>query len=216
MSLAAEIKGKLSTEAERIFRLSPLGHWLDFTHNSRSDPMLIVLFLQHQVPVTNPDPETLYFDIGPHHRRFGREEFMLLTGLPFGIPVEGSPRDGKAFIRRLFPRLVENVPRELPLRLKVKDLIDLYKDMRRLDDMDVVRVCSLLMVELVFLGRQKHQFVDDALLNIIGDMDAWNEYPFGSYIWSMTYKQMDSAIDRRVHTPRKMTLYGFIHAFEVI
>ena len=84
LSGAAEIKGKLSDAGQSLFRLSPLGHWLDFTHKSRGDPLLIVLFLQQQVQVTNPDPETLFFSIGPHTRRFGPAEFMLLTGLPFG------------------------------------------------------------------------------------------------------------------------------------
>jgi len=179
--------------------------------------MLIVLFLQKQVQVTNPDPETLYFSIGPHFRHFGREEFMLLTGLPFGNLPNLSHRDGNAFVRRLFPHSVLGVPRDQPIRLKVSQLLNLYDDMSGLDDEDVVRICSLVMVEMVFLGRQGHQYVDDVLLNAVHDLGVWNKHPWGSYIWSATYNHLDGALDIRVkEVSNKMTIYGFVHAFKVI
>ena len=87
--------------------------------------------------MTNPDPETLYFSIGPHLRRFGLAEFMLLTGLLFGSRPSLSHRDGNVLIRRLFPRSVLGVPRDQPLRLKISDLLDLYHNMSGLDDEDV-------------------------------------------------------------------------------
>ena len=101
--------------------------------------------------------------------------------------------------------------------MKVSELLHLYDDMSDLDDEDVVRICSLVMVEMVFLGRQQHQYVDDVLLNVVHDLGVWNEYPWGSYIWSVTYRHMDGAIDRRFEqVSNKMTIYGFVHAFKVI
>ena len=207
----------MTDAGQNLFRLSPLGHWLDFTHKTRGDPLLIVLFLQQQVQVTNPNPETLYFRIGPHLRLFGRREFMLMTGLPFDILPSVSHRDGNAFVRRLFPCSVLGVPTDQPLRLKISDLLDLYDNMSGLDDEDVVRICSLVMVETVLLGRQRHDDVDDVLLNVVHDLAIWNEFPWGSYIWSFTYKHMDCFLDRRFEEVyKKITLYGFVHPFEVI
>lgn len=115
----------------------------------------------------NPDPETLYYRIGPFQRRYGREEFMLLTGLPFGILPALNQWDGNAFIRRLFPHTVLNARRDQPLRLKLSDLMELYANMSHLAVEDRVRICSLVMVEKVFMDHQNHLYVDDVLLNVV-------------------------------------------------
>ena len=142
---------------------------------------------------------------------------MILTGLPFDSRPSLSHRDVNAFVRRLFPRSVIGVPRDEPLRLKISDLLDLYHNMSGLDDEDVVRICSLVMVEIVLLGHQRHHDVDDVLLNVVHDLAVWNEFPWGSYIWSFTFKHMDCFLDRRFkEVSNKMTLYGFVHPFEVI
>ena len=140
----------MTDEGQELFRLNPFGRWLDFTHNA-------------------------HFSIGPHLRRFGREEFMLLTGLPFGSRPSLSHRDGNAFVWRLFPRSVLGVPRDQPLRLKISDLLDMYNNMSGLDDEDAVRICSLVMVEKVLLGRQRHHDVNDVLLNVVHDLAVWNK-----------------------------------------
>ena len=73
--------------------------------------MLLTMFLQRQVPVQGALPEELHFSIGGHIRRFGREEFMLVTGLRFGPRPHLSRILGDAFIRRLFPDSVAGVGR---------------------------------------------------------------------------------------------------------
>jgi len=95
-------------------------------------------------------------------------------------------------------------------------VLALYEDMTGLSDEDVVRICSILMVEVVFLGHQAHTYVSDVVLRAVHDMDIWNEYPWGSHIWTITYKHMDGAITRRTDISSKISIYGFLYAFQVI
>ena len=95
-------------------------------------------------------------------------------------------------------------------------MLALYEDMTGLSDEDAVRICAILMVEVVFLGHQAHTYVSDVVLMDVYDMDIWNEYPWGSHIWTITYKHMDGAINRRTDISSKISIYGFLYAFQVI
>ena len=214
MSLASDIRNALSDGKQALFRTTPFGDWLDVTMHG-GDPMLIHMFMQRQIEVSNADVEELYYDIGGHIRRFGREEFLLVTGLRFGPQPTISAVHGDAFIRRVFPGSVTCAPRGQPLRLKISDVRARFHDMSSLSDEDVVRVCSILMVEMAFLGHQPHQYVTDVVVRAVEDFNTWNEYPWGSLIWSATYKQMDGAFTRREEPSGKMTMSGFLYAFKV-
>lgn len=49
-----------------------------------------------------------------------------------------------------------------------------------LSDEDVVQVCLLILLELGFLGQETTLVVNDELLRLVDDLDAWNNYPSGS------------------------------------
>ncbi|KAJ9543125.1 hypothetical protein OSB04_022832 [Centaurea solstitialis] len=202
MSLASDIRNALSDDRRALFRTTPFGDWLDVT-------------MHRQIEVPNAEVEELFFDIGGHIRRFGREEFMLVTGLRFGPQPTIGAVHGDAFIRRVFPGSVIGAPRGQPLRLKISDVRARFHDMSGLSDEDAVRVCSVLMVEMAFLGHQPHHYVSDVVVRAVEDLDTWNGYPWGSLIWSATCKQMDGAFMRRVEPSLKMTMSGFLYAFKI-
>ena len=87
--------------------------------------MLLTMFLQRQVPVQGALPEELHFSIGGHIRRFGREEFMLVTGLRFGPRPHLSRILGDAFIRRLFQDSIVGIGRDQAFRLRISYVLHL-------------------------------------------------------------------------------------------
>ncbi|KAJ9553398.1 hypothetical protein OSB04_017443 [Centaurea solstitialis] len=86
-----------------------------------------------------------------------------------------------------------------------------------LTDEDAVCVGLLLVLDLVFLGRQKDYTVQNWTLQLVEDINSWNWYPWGSLIWRVTFQQLYNAISKRRYEnkePKKYTLSGFIYAFK--
>ncbi|KAE8685487.1 transcriptional corepressor LEUNIG-like isoform X7 [Hibiscus syriacus] len=107
------------------------------------------------------------------------------------------------------------------LNLHVEDLTRLLnkKDgFTRMDDVDVVRVCLLILLHTGFLGREARQPIPNDLIKLVEDLNAWNLFPWGSYLWKATWNKLSSALDDRksLHGDgSKYTLTGFIWAFKI-
>ncbi|KAI3692248.1 hypothetical protein L6452_32061 [Arctium lappa] len=91
--------------------------------------------------------------------------------------------------------------------------------MQYLSDEDVVHICLVVMVEVMFMGRELNQLVSDTVLRAVDDLMTFDSYPWGSHIWTHTYNSLHLATARR-HTQKnkhisKSTLSGFAHALKV-
>ncbi|KAI3719845.1 hypothetical protein L6452_20750 [Arctium lappa] len=91
--------------------------------------------------------------------------------------------------------------------------------MQELSDEDVVRVCLVVMLEIMFMGRELSQVVTDTVIRAVDDLVTFDNYPWGSHIWSHTYRSLHHATARR-HLEKKKninksTLNGFAHALKV-
>ncbi|GJZ28801.1 hypothetical protein Tco_0573448, partial [Tanacetum coccineum] len=64
-------------------------------------------------------------------------------------------------------------------------------------DNDAVGLCCLGILQLVLLGAENKRNVPEWLLRIANDRVAWNEYPWGSYVWPTLYSQLRNATVRR-------------------
>lgn len=206
----------MNQETVNLFRTTPFGPWLDLPLET-GDASLVTRFLQREVSEPNAEIEQLTFNIEGHIRVFGRQEFMLITGLPFGLLPNISHAFGDTLITRLFPRSVPARPiRGQPFRITVKEVVKVWDEsFFGLNNEDKVKIALLIMVELVFLGKQPKSYVSDEVIRAVEDLDAFCEYPWGSYIWSFTYKHMKGAFSRRFQVSSKMSLSGFLLAFNV-
>ena len=78
---------------------------------------------------------------------------------------------------------------------------------------------------LVLKGTELKNVVDRFLFRLVEELDMWNVYPWGSYVWPTLYQHlMDAAVERRkLHfaegkdpdEPRRYMLNGFLWAFKV-
>ena len=115
---------------------------------------------------------------------FGRREFCLITGFKSGIVSFRKFREGDICFRdRVFPEKIGRY-------VKTIDLLSVIEDKERftkLSDEDSIRVCLLLSLEAIFMGRELGSVVDDVLLRLVDDIEAWNAFPWGEHIWRALY-----------------------------
>ncbi|GJV13333.1 hypothetical protein Tco_1354874 [Tanacetum coccineum] len=76
-------------------------------------------------------------------------------------------------------------------RLKSCNLLALVRDKKGwagLHDIDAVWVCLLIVAELVFMGKEDRNCIPRRLVTLVEDLDAWNDYPWGEYMWAKFYE----------------------------
>ncbi|GJU51130.1 hypothetical protein Tco_1220685 [Tanacetum coccineum] len=65
-------------------------------------------------------------------------------------------------------------------------------------DADAVRLCLLIVGELVFMGKEKRNTLNKHIMWLVDDLDAWNSYPWGEYMWVKFYKRTVNVV--AIHT----------------
>ncbi|KAE8656819.1 hypothetical protein F3Y22_tig00116997pilonHSYRG00403 [Hibiscus syriacus] len=222
VSLATTIASKLSPAQRKLFEETCFGPWLRVQHPG-GDANLTHLWL-HTMTSDLPDSiqrgeEEIWFHFPPAYTCFGWKEFCLITGLRFGHDDVGRYTrhiTRPSWLSRVFPD--ESIEKS---NLHVDDLKKLFnkKDgFTRMNDVDVVRVCFLLLLYTGFLGREARQPIPQELILLVEDLNAWNLFSWGSYIWKATWTKLSSAFDDRKSLRgdgSKYTLSGFVWAFKI-
>ncbi|PWA71826.1 phospholipase-like protein [Artemisia annua] len=199
------------------------GHWLDLLYFEH-EPHLIDYMVrkQHRVDDSHYDMPFIYYLDG-HTLHFGRPEFCLMTGLRFGsVRFEVYTSGDLKFRERVFPDKQWLIVTNL-------DLIGVLEDEERsrtLSDEDAIRISLLLVLEVIFMGRLLTCQVDDTLMRLVENLDAWNAFPWGEHIWTHLYNQLQNVMDK--HTDKHLlglkknptsvptyTLGGFVFAFQI-
>ncbi|GJY56345.1 phospholipase-like protein [Tanacetum coccineum] len=115
-------------------------------------------------------------------------------------------------------------------KLKSLEVLQLLRDKKgwlALSDMDAVRVCLLIIAELVFMGKNDRNCIPRHIVSLVEDLDAWNDYLWGEYMWNKFYKRTMNvvAIHQDHHLAEKKknlnfnatyNLYGFAWAFKIL
>ncbi|GJZ05955.1 phospholipase-like protein [Tanacetum coccineum] len=132
--------------------------------------------LQQQLLFFNFDQKNVVFK--GHSLHFGRPEFALITGLRFGRPefCSYTSTDLK-FRNRVFPHKVGLVV----TILDVLGVIEYEVMFGNLCDEDSVRLCLILALEVIFIGRLLTCPVDDSLFGLVENLEAWNVFPWGEH-----------------------------------
>ncbi|GKB70978.1 phospholipase-like protein [Tanacetum coccineum] len=218
------IAGKLALKPKRyeIFRSTVFGRWLDLRTEDHDNHMIHYL-LQHQRYVKDPSVHMPFiFDIGPHTIEFGRREFCLITGFVFGDCSLDHLNGGEsAFRDRVFPN-ISNVKGDMLYKI-----LNNQSNFDKLLDDDVVRLCLLLALDFVFMGYEMRHVIANELLNLVDDLAAWNDFPWGEHMWIELHHRVynNDKKYREVHLKKiaingktfmpTYTLQGFVFAFKI-
>ncbi|GJR03887.1 phospholipase-like protein [Tanacetum coccineum] len=196
LHILKSIRSKLAMNPERYkkFRRTVFGPWLDI-RTQEHDNHLINYLLQHQRYVKDPSTDTPFvFDIGQHTLEFGRREFCLVTGFRFGkFCLDDLSKGRSGFRDRVFPGVARVKGIEL------NKLLHSQTDFNNLLDDDAVRVCLLLALDFVFMGFELRHVISKEVLNLVDDFSAWDNFPWGHYIWEEFHKR----VYNNDHTVRK-------------
>ncbi|GJW01162.1 hypothetical protein Tco_1556413 [Tanacetum coccineum] len=154
---------------------------------------------------------------------FGRPEFSLIIGLHFGSYSFRKFKSGDV------PFVSTVLPHTLDLKVSNLDLLGLIKDEElfgKLDDDDVVRVCLLLALEVIFIGKKLVDEVPDTLMRLVENLVVWNDFRWGEYIWRHLYDQIMNIVNKKKwehlqglskarNSVPTYTLFGFVWSFNI-
>nr|GEU37580.1 phospholipase-like protein [Tanacetum cinerariifolium] len=144
---------------------------------------------------------------------------VIVIGLRFGTIKPSSEESCHIPFR---DRVFSHIPANISIR--GWDVANVFKDsLDQLSDLDAVRICLLMLLEIGFIGREPKFLIDEELLRLVEDLDSWNTFPWGSYVWNATYPQLAGALQTRrgLHLSNlatkvaNYTLCGFIWAFKI-
>nr|GEW52210.1 phospholipase-like, aminotransferase-like mobile domain protein [Tanacetum cinerariifolium] len=125
------------------------------------------------------------------------------------------------FRNRLFP---EKIGYDVKI-INVLAFIEYEEKFSKVSVEDAIRLCVLLSLEVIFIGRELVFIVDDAFLRMVNDLDAWNSPSWGEHIWRQLYdsirnvcskhklEHLDGLRKNPNHVP-SYTLFGFLFAFK--
>ncbi|PWA72397.1 phospholipase-like, Aminotransferase-like mobile domain protein [Artemisia annua] len=203
------IKDRLSENRRELFRSTCFGPWLDLNY-FESEVRLIHYMLQKQIESDDQHYDLpLIYVVNGHHLHFGRCQFHLITGIKFGLPSFHKFRSGDIIFRdRVFPKKVGENSKTIDLLCLIEDE-ELFT---KLSDEDAVRVCLLLSLQVIFMGRDLLSVVDDTYLRMVEDFQNWNDFPWGEHIWRQLYDAI-----RNINSKRKLeySLAGFVFCFKI-
>nr|GEV19280.1 retrovirus-related Pol polyprotein from transposon TNT 1-94 [Tanacetum cinerariifolium] len=134
------------------------------------------------------------FDIGPNTIEFGRREFCLVTGFLFeDYSLDHLKGFNSCFRERVFPK------NSSVKGLDLNKLLNNHTEFNKLLYDDVVRVCLLLALDFVFMGFELRHVVANELFGLVEDLSAWNDFPWGEYMWIELYKRDFGSLTENLH-----------------
>ncbi|GJY59322.1 phospholipase-like protein [Tanacetum coccineum] len=177
---------------------------------------------QHKVDDQHHDMPLIYYMKG-HKLHFGRREFSLITGFRFGTISFDLHSSGELkFQNRVFPN-------KIGFSITNLDIIGVIEDEEifgKLSDDDAIRLCLLLALEVIIMGRLLTFNVDDTLFSLVENIEACNSFPWGEHLWCHLYDEIKNLKERhgdehyyglfkdRNYVPT-YTLSGFVFAFQI-
>lgn len=165
----------------------------------------------------------LIYSVNGHSLHFGRREFCIVTGFQFGPLSFRQFRNGDIpFRNRLFPQ-------KIGYDVQIIDLLAFLEDEEKwylASDQDAIRICLLLTLEVIFMGWDLVDVVDDVFLRMVERLDCWNSFPWGEHIWRQLYDAIRNVAgnhkSEHITGLRKSSKYvpsyslsGFLFAFKV-
>ncbi|PWA40702.1 phospholipase-like protein [Artemisia annua] len=154
----------------------------------------------------------------------------LILGFRFSdVSFAHCHKRKSGFKTHILKILRENL-RERTQTIKAEHLLKILNDpfeFGSLTNDDAVRVCLLLILENVFMGKQERSLISENILVLVDDLYAWNAFPWGEYIWAEFHNKVYNVVlkvrDRHLSEMAKKgasyvatyTLCGFGFALKV-
>nr|GEV32354.1 phospholipase-like, aminotransferase-like mobile domain protein [Tanacetum cinerariifolium] len=178
------LKDKLGLDRCVLFMETCFWRWLDLTYVENEESLIYYMLYKQKISYNYHYDLPLIYSVNGHTLHFGRHEFWLISGFKFGFLSFRKFREGDITFRdRVFPKKIGEY-------LKNIDLLSLIEDEYRfssLFNLDSIRVCLLLSLEVIFMGHELGSAIDDVILRMVEDLDVQNDFPWGEHMWRKLY-----------------------------
>ena len=196
------------------FRRTCFGHLVEIPKELTFSAGVLHNLLLRQIHVPGVTKENeLHFTVGGKLLKFTQREFCLVTGLQFGVMSDiflkpyAPTEDG---IHAKYFDKDENINLG---RVWEKFLTGEF-DKRK----DGLKMALLLIANMILFGRDPRKKVTLWLFELVEDLDSFNSFAWGSYVFMMTCHYLRQAF-RTANAPFKQiahyNLYSFPWALEV-
>ncbi|KAK3188498.1 hypothetical protein Dsin_028059 [Dipteronia sinensis] len=156
--------------------------------------MLIYNLLKRQLILPNSENEyEIWFGLGQKEARFGREEFCLCSGLNMGTLPEGFREKEEV---RKESILTRNFTDESPAIELLEEIFNQLTEPVSGDD--ALKMGYLLMVSQFFGIDEAQIAIPGWLFSLIEDIDAFERFPWGSYIFDVTLFWLKNATGKHL------------------
>ncbi|KAK1587810.1 hypothetical protein Q3G72_017038 [Acer saccharum] len=217
------IRSRLSPQQLKTFEEICFGHFLR-VHNLQFSGQLCHHLLLREVDIKGASAHEMWFLIGSDLIRFSKVEFGLVTGLKFGKNKESLHQISKRLGERI--RLTHFNGAK---KIFVENLEAYYNGYVPKDEKDdeILKLALLLFLEVTLLGKDKRTQIDYFCMQLVDDLYAFDEFPWGSFIFARTIHSLSNCCKGRAdrfkerreknpkHKEERYNIYGFIFAFQV-
>ncbi|KAK0604799.1 hypothetical protein LWI29_019595 [Acer saccharum] len=217
------IRSRLSPQQLKTFGEMCFGHFLR-VHNLQFSGQLCHHLLLREVDIKGASAHEMWFLIGSDLIRFSKVEFGLVTGLKFGKNKESLHQISKRLGERI--RLTHFNGAK---KIFVENLEAYYNGYVPKDEKDdeILKLALLLFLEVTLLGKDKRTQIDYFCMQLVDDLYAFDEFPWGSFIFARTIHSLSNCCKGRAdrfkerreknpkHKEERYNIYGFIFAFQV-
>ncbi|KAK3198578.1 hypothetical protein Dsin_021993 [Dipteronia sinensis] len=188
----------------------------DFLKNWLFSAQIVHALLLREIKIARATENELFISVGGKKTRFGQREFCLVTGLRFG---ELSDIINKTYVANPEGIQKRYWPGEEGEDLKLATVYDRFLKRNFLEADDSLKIALLLIAYNVLFGQPYDKKVTNWLFNLIDNLEAFNSFAWGHYVFKMTMHYLRhgfrSRNTKKGYGKVRYRLYGFPWAVEV-
>ncbi|KAK3199492.1 hypothetical protein Dsin_022907 [Dipteronia sinensis] len=177
------------------FRNGPFGHYLNLPQPVVVHGMLIYNLLKKEIILPKVREDEMWFGLGHKKVCFGKEQFCVYSGLKMGPIPEGFMKmkpdvEGycytKYFKHRPTPEVLESF----------------FSQGTEAEGEDLLKMAYILMVCQFFSKDDHRSAVPGWLIALADNEQAFTNFPWGTYIFSMTLFWLHCSTEKRLNRLR--------------
>ncbi|KAK2663314.1 hypothetical protein Ddye_001888 [Dipteronia dyeriana] len=165
------------------FMASCFKQFRQFPTNWLFSTQILHNLLLREIKIDSASENELWFLVGGKKARFGQREFCLVTGLWFGEISEIINMPYVANENGIHKRYW---PEEEVKDLKLSTVYDRFVASNFLDAEDSLKMTLFLIANNVLFGQSFDKKVTPWLFNLVNDLDAFDGFAWGHYVFKMT------------------------------
>ena len=185
----------------------PFGHFLDVNQRKGSFPgALILRLLARELVGDQCRRDEVWFGIGNKAARFGKQEFLMVTGLPFGrispkvlaLDRQGLP-SGNVYMRICRDQKLENN----------RAILKFVENSTDLDSDDALKILYAVFVERFLIGAEGDRPIKKLVWHMVEDLEKFEKFPWGTFAFSHTLDGIRKVIKpSRQEAVKAYNIYG--------